>query len=799
MLARDRIFHSVLRWWVVQAVCSKMRCVRSAITAGLVFGAVLLMAATARAQEAVEGMLVRRVEICGLQNISEAYVRRIIKTRAGQPYHRAQVEEDVRELLRTRRFLNVFATTEVEDGQAVVIFTVQEKPEIVSVELEGNKAFTCEQLYALTPAAGDVIDMYEVRRGQDEILRKYHEAGYYYAEVTFDERALQTEGRLIYSISEGPKVRVRQICFEGNRSFPDWRLRAKVQTKTALWIFRVGAFDAETAARDALEIQRFYRDEGFLDARAGYRLEFSEVTRSNLTVVFVIEEGLRYRIQDIAIEGNTVFTAERICSVMQLQPGDILRREAVEEDQKHILDLYGEVGYIDARVEMTNEFVEQPGLVVLRVGITENKQYCFGRIIIRGNMKTKDEVIRRELQFYPGELWNAVEVRAAEQRLRETGLFQPDKIHITPLPPEDGIRPALVEVQEAETVTFLVGVGVSTDQGVIGSLTIENRNFDLLAWPRTWGEFFRGQAFRGAGQRLRFSAEPGTEVSRFRIDFTEPYLLGRPIRLDTSLYLFQRGRDGYNEQRAGFLLALSKRFPRGLFAGWALEGAFRVEDVGVNDVETFAAREIREVKGDHLLTAVKGTIVRDTTDSRVIPSKGYRFTLGWEQVGALGGDFTFGRPSAGIAWYKTLRTDIFDRKSILALHADTGMIAGEAPVFERFYAGGFGSLRGFSYRGISPRAGIMKNKVGGDFILLTGAEYSFPLYGKNFRGVTFLDMGTVEKDITISSWRAAVGVGLRINVDFFGPVPIVLDFGFPIAKQDQDDTQVFNFAFGASF
>jgi outer membrane protein insertion porin family len=165
----------------------------------------------------------------------------------------------------------------------------------------------------------------------------------------------------------------------------------------------------------------------------------------------------------------------------------------------------------------------------------------------------------------------------------------------------------------------------------------------------------------------------------------------------------------------------------------------------------------------------------------------------------LGGDFDFGRPTAGIAWYKTLRTDIFDRKSVLALHADTGMIVGDAPVFERFYAGGFGSLRGFSYRGISPRAGIMKNKVGGDFIFLTGAEYSFPLYGKNFRGVTFLDMGTVEENVTITTWRAAVGVGLRINVDFFGPVPIVLDFGFPIADDDQDDTQVFNFAFGASF
>lgn len=406
-------------------------------------------------------------------------------------------------------------------------------------------------------------------------------------------------------------------------------------------------------------------------------------------------------------------------------------------------------------------------------------------------------MIRRELRFLPGELYNTIATRRAEQRLRETGLF--NVATITPLPERNGSREALVEVEDAETVLFLIGVGISTDSGVLGSLTIENRNFDLFDWPRNWGEFFRGQAFRGDGQRLRFQAEPGTKLTRFRIDFTEPYLLDRPIRFDTSAYLFQRGRDGYDEQRLGFLVSLSKRFRRGPLAKWAVEGAFRVEGVSVENVDPLAPSDIRNVRGDHLLTALKGTIVRDTTDSRLIPTEGYRFSIGWEQVGALGGDFDFGRPAVSFAWFKTLRTDIFDRKSVLGVRADTAFIVGDAPVFERFYAGGFGSIRGFSFRGISPRAGIFDTRVGGDFILLTGAEYSFPLYGKTFRGVTFLDMGTVEEGFEITSWRASVGFGLRVNVEFFGPVPIVLDFGFPIAKDDDDNTRVFNFSFGASF
>jgi outer membrane protein insertion porin family len=221
--------------------------------------------------------------------------------------------------------------------------------------------------------------------------------------------------------------------------------------------------------------------------------------------------------------------------------------------------------------------------------------------------------------------------------------------------------------------------------------------------------------------------------------------------------------------------------------------------VKIDNVDPLAARDIRDAKGDHFLTAIKGAIVRDTTDSRLIPSRGYRVSFSWEQVGALGGDYAFGKPAAGISWYKTLRTDMLDRKSVLALRADAAYIVGDAPVFERYYAGGFGSLRGFSYRTISPRAGIKHQPVGGDFLFLTGGEYSFPLYGKTFRGVTFVDMGTVENGFGLSTWRASAGLGLRVQVDFFGPVPLVFDLGFPLIKGDRDDTQVFNFAMGASF
>ncbi len=765
----------------------------------MLLAGVAVLAAAGGQPEATDGMRIRRVEVRGLQNISEGFVRRIIKTRAGQVLSRKQVQDDVRELWRTRKFINVFADTSVEGGQAVVTFHFEERPAIASVEIIGNKQFTDAQLFnELSFAAGSPLDLFAINEGLDNIERKYREKGFYYVKVTLDEQALEKERRVVYHIIEGPRVRVRQIEIEGVHAFPVPRIRLLIRTKTYLWILRSGALDQEQVERDAQEIQNFYRKEGFLDARVGYRLDFESVSREDVKLVFVVEEGPRYAIQEIRIRGNKAFPEDRIRADLHLAPGDVLRDENLQEDVKRIEDAYGEIGYVDARVTTSYDYLEQPGLIVLNFDIYEGPRSRFGRITVRGNEHTKDEVVRRELRFYPNEDYNIIATRDAEQRLYNTGLF--NRATITPLKDVGGYREALVEVEEADTVNFLIGVGVSTDSGVLGSLSINNRNFDLFDWPRTWGEFFRGQAFRGAGQRLRFQAEPGTELTRFRIDFTEPYLLGRPLRYDLSLYLYQRGRASYDEQRLGFTTSLSKRFETGMFAGWAVEGALRFEGVKIDNLRPLAANDIVDAKGSDFLTSVKATIVRDTTDSRLIPTRGYRFSLGWEQVGALGGEYSFGKPFASFGWYKTVRTDVFDRKSVLAARADVGYIVGNhSPVYERYYGGGFGSIRGFEYHGVSPRAGIFDDRVGGKFIVLTGAEYSVPLYGKNIRGVTFIDMGTVEEDFGITSWRVAVGLGLRVHVNFFGPVPIVLDFGFPVAKEHDDDTRVFTFSFGASF
>jgi outer membrane protein insertion porin family len=365
---------------------------------------------------------------------------------------------------------------------------------------------------------------------------------------------------------------------------------------------------------------------------------------------------------------------------------------------------------------------------------------------------------------------------------------------------QPGVRDLIIDVEESERAgDFIFGIGVNSNSGVVGSIVLDVKNFDLFDWPRSFKEFIKLRSFRGAGQRLRIEAQPGTEFNRFRIDFAEPYFLDLPIRFGTSLYYFERERERHDERRVGGNVSFGKRLKQGLLKDWYVEGALRVEQVNIDDLELWAPRDVRDVEGGNFLTSVKATLVRDRTDSRLVPTAGDVLRFSWEQFGVLGGEHFFSKVLGSYTWHKTMFTDVKERKHVLSLRGDVGAIMGSSPAFERFYAGGIGSIRGFDFRSVSPRQGLKDTEVGGDFMVLAKAEYSFPLFEDVIRGLIFTDMGTVEEDFGISSWRASVGVGARLHIDFFGPVPLEFDLAIPVAKESDDEEQVFSFFIGATF
>ncbi len=606
---------------------------------------------------------------------------------------------------------------------------------------------------------------------------------------------------------DAPRSRIQNIQFEGNDAFPDPRLAKLIRSKTAFWIIRDGYFDADTAERDATTIQRFYRDEGFLDARVSYRSDLDQ-TGEDLTLTFVISEATRYRVEAIGFEGNTVYADDELQQNMTLQPNDFFRRQFLERDVDNLRTRYRENGYIYAELPTpTPVFSVTPGLVSLTLTIIEGEQFRVGHVRVRGNETTKEKVVRRALKLLPGDVLNLSEAKKAEQDLVRTRIF--GQATVTPVGREPGVRDIVINVEEsAQAGDFIFAAGVNSNSGLVGSIVLDIKNFDIHDKPRSFSELVKLRAFHGAGQRMRIEAQPGTQLGRFRIDFTEPYFYDLPINFGSSLYLFSRGRDGYREERTGANVSFGRRLTPAWVDSWSGpawlkdwygEVTLRVEEARADDLDLLAAQRIRDDEGSHLFTSLKIGLARDRTDNRFLPSEGDSMRFTWEQFGVLGGDNVFAKLTGRYARHYTMKIDALERKSVLSLKANVGAIIGDAPIFERFYAGGIGSIRGFNFRGVSPRQGLQDNAIGGDFMLLTATEYSFPLYGEAIRGVVFADMGTVEDSFELTTWRAAVGVGVRILITQLGSLPMEFDLALPISSQEDDEEQVFSFLLGVSF
>ncbi|GMU33990.1 MAG: hypothetical protein AMXMBFR20_18620 [Planctomycetia bacterium] len=745
-----------------------------------------------------EGRVIEQVIYEGAVSTDAAYLQGVARIAVGSVWDREEIASACARLAGTGKFEgNPYAEAREEDGKLVLVFVLNERPFVTSVDFVGNEKYkTSELLKEIELSTGSPVSEYLLSQAQQAIERKYKEGGFYHVSVEADKEILESENRVLFRITEGPRVKIRKILFEGNNAYNGITLRSKIETTTYIWLFRTGAFDDETASRDAATLKKYYIDRGYLNAQVGYRIELAE-NQSDLTVIFQIDEGIQHIIKSVTFAGNVVATEEVLLALISSNVGRPIDADVLKSDRERILDHYGSNGYIYTEVTTTHVFDEEEGFVNLNYTINEGGQFTFGRIVIRGNQKTKDKVVRRELRFFPEQLYNTVETKAAEQRLQETRLFS--EATITPQGEAPGVRDALVDVTEADTTTILFGVGVTSNSGLVGSISIEQRNFDLFDWPRGGSEFFKGKSFRGAGQTLRLQLEPGTELNRARIDFREPYLMDKDLGLGLGAYVFERGREEYDEQRIGFYQSLDKRFREGILKDWAAEIATRFEYIDIDDVKFLSAKDIQDAEGSGWLTSLKGTLIRDKTDSAWLPSKGNRLKGSWEQAGVFGGEWTFSKVIGEYDHYFTLHKDTFNRKHILHFGANIGQIFGDAPVFERFYGGGIGSIRGFEFRGISPRDGIRDDRVGGDFMLATTTEYTFPIAGETLRGVTFLDMGTVEKDFGIQSWRAAVGAGVRVYIKYFGPIPLAFDLAFPISSDSDDDEQIFSFSFGTTF
>ena len=763
---------------------------------------------------ALRGRTVERVRVLGNATVPTASILNLIRTREGERYDPETVEEDYQRVYRElRKFSNVTARAEptATDG-VVVVFEVEEQKQVGNISFRGNNRIDDVTLRnAIELRSGESIDTFRLRLAEGALEGLYRNRGFPFARVRVLPGPLAERGDVAFEVVEGPNVRVRNVDFKGAHSFDETTLKGRIQTKPWFFILRPGRFDPEQVEQDAASLRRFYESKGFFDVRIGRRVVWSP-DQSEVQVEFLIDEGPRYKIRRVVFEGNTRVGQAELRKELKLTEGQPFDAEKLERDRRRIVKAYSPFGFIyqpggfDPRtsdpdylyVDARRNYHPEPGEIDLVYAIHEGKPFRVGQIRVKGNYKTKDNVIIRAMRFAPGELFDSAAMRDAQERLRALGqgkMFE--YVNVTPIGTDPAYRDILVEVIEGRTATFGVTFGINSNGGLGGGISYQQANFDIANPPEDWSQIFSDKSFTGAGQRFGMSFEPGTIATNATIDFYEPYVLDQPYGLGLQAYLRDRKRKDYDDRRAGGRIRLERRFGH----HWATGVSLRGEDVRIDHIDDPAERppEIVLSEGHNTLTSAAVEFRRDTRNPGLFSYTGSLATGRAEFYGALGGDYHFQKFEANWDSYYTLHEDLTERRTVLGLHANGGYINGDSVFFERFYGGGLGSVRGFAFRGISPRAGTDEDPVGGEFALTGTAEVNFPLLGETLRGVVFADVGTVEEKFEIGTIRSGIGVGFRLVLPILGnPFPLAIDFAYPVSHDREDDTQVISFSFGFS-
>ncbi len=346
----------------------------------------------------------------------------------------------------------------------------------------------------------------------------------------------------------------------------------------------------------------------------------------------------------------------------------------------------------------------------------------------------------------------------------------------------------------ARTGRIMLGGAVNSDAGVTGQLTVDERNFDITRWPTSFQDLFSGTAFRGRGQTLRLEAAPGSQFQRYMATFVEPSIFNRPISFSVSGFLYDRRFTDWDEQRLGGRLGLGYRITPDLSLSVGLGG----QKVNIRNPASPAPAELTDVVGNNELYAGEVSLKHDTRNSPILASRGHYFEFGFEETF---GDFQYASFETEFRQYWTL-TERADGsgKQTLSYSTQLGFSGDETPIFENYFAGGYATIRGFDFRGASPVDVPTGVEVGGRFQWLNSVEYMFPITADDaFRGVAFVDFGTVETEAKIDAdtFRVAPGLGLRVAIPMLGPAPLAFDFAYPVSKADTDQTRIFSFYMSA--
>ena len=722
---------------------------------------------------------IAHIVIKGNRRIEKDAILGVMQTREGQLLSPAHLREDLKAIYKMGYFTDVrMDISDTPEGRVLTVL-VKEKPSIRQIMVEGNRKVKKDKiLEVMNLKPFSVASEGAIREDINKVQKMYREKGFYEAHVSYKLLPVtENEVDLVLNIDEGGKMAIKDINFEGNKSFKAKELRQVMETKERGFylislITGAGTLNRDTLERDLEKISAFYYNHGYIKAKVGEpRVE----TKGKwIYITIPIQEGPEYKVGTLDVTGELLEDKDKLLKLLETHQGKIYSREMMQKDLTTLADFYADHGYANADIVPLVKENNEKLLVDVTFDIHKGQKVYFERIEIAGNLKTRDKVIRRELRVYEQDLFSATNLKESIKNLRRLEYFEDVNFSTSPgsAPNRMNLR---VTVKERPTGTFGLGAGYSTQDRLVGMVEISQNNLF------------------GRGQQVKVQGIIGAISHRVRASFVEPYLFDRPLSLGIDAFNWARQYDEYFRVSKGGVLRLSHPLK---WKYTRLFWMYRFENVNLNDLVPHASEVLVQAAKIHNTSATSFVIRRDSRDSTFAPTHGSDNSVSVEMAG-LGGDTAFVRYIAETGWYIPIKWDC-----VGVLHARAGgmnkLSWGQMPAYELYYLGGIDTIRGFKYAEISPRDPRTNDRIGGPRFLQLNQEIRFPLYKKlGLTGTAFVDAGNVYGPNYVGPFlRTSAGVGFR----WFSPMgPLRVEWGYNLSKHPWERSSAWEFTMGGTF